>query len=202
LSAQLNIKFIGSFTALKQVPKSELPEYAFIGRSNVGKSSLVNMISGKTHIAKVSNTPGKTQHINLFDVDGKWNIVDLPGYGYARSSKSNRAEWSKMVTSYLTGRDNIALLFVLIDSRLPAQKIDLEFMAFCGKKNIPFSIIYTKSDKSSFNQLNKQLADIQKVLLQSWNTLPDQFITSSADKTGRDEILDYIYSINGQFKPG
>lgn len=202
MSAQLNIKFIGSFTALKQVPKSELPEYAFIGRSNVGKSSLVNMISGKTHIAKVSNTPGKTQHINLFDVDGKWNIVDLPGYGYARSSKSNRAEWSKMVTSYLTGRDNIALLFVLIDSRLPAQKIDLEFMAFCGKKNIPFSIIYTKSDKSSFNQLNKQLADIQKVLLQSWNTLPDQFITSSADKTGRDEILDYIYSINGQFKPG
>lgn len=202
MSTQLNIKFIGSFTALKQVPKSELPEYAFIGRSNVGKSSLVNMISGKTHIAKVSNTPGKTQHINLFDVDGKWNIVDLPGYGYARSSKSNRAEWSKMVTSYLTGRENISLLFVLIDSRLPAQKIDLEFMAFCGKKGIPFSIIYTKSDKSSFNQLNKQLADIQKVLLQSWNTLPDQFITSSADKTGRDEILDYIYSINEQFKPG
>ena len=125
MSTQLNIKFIGSFTALSQVPKSEFPEFAFIGRSNVGKSSLINMLSGKTHIAKVSNTPGKTQHINLFDIDGQWNIVDLP-----KSSKANRATWSKMVTSYLTGRDNLSILFVLLDSRLPAQKIDMEFMAF------------------------------------------------------------------------
>ncbi len=199
MSTQLNIKFIGSYTTLSQCPKSELPEFAFIGRSNVGKSSLVNMLSGKTHIAKVSNTPGKTQTINLFDVDAKWNIVDLPGYGYARSSKANRAIWSKMVTSYLTGRDNLAILFVLLDSRLPAQKIDIEFMAFCGQKKIPFSIIYTKTDKSSFNQLNKQLAEIQKVLLISWNSLPDQFITSAANKTGREEILEYIYRINEQF---
>ncbi|HQW70284.1 MAG: YihA family ribosome biogenesis GTP-binding protein [Saprospiraceae bacterium] len=200
MSTQLNIKFIGSFTALSQVPKSEFPEFAFIGRSNVGKSSLINMLSGKTHIAKVSNTPGKTQHINLFDIDGQWNIVDLPGYGYAKSSKANRATWSKMVTSYLTGRDNLSILFVLLDSRLPAQKIDMEFMAFCGQKNIPFVIIYTKADKSSFNQLNKQLAEIQKVLLLSWNTLPEQFITSSSNKTGRDEILDYIDSINEQHR--
>ena len=158
------------------------------------------MLSGKTHIAKVSNTPGKTQLINLFDIDGQWNIVDLPGYGYAKSSKANRATWSKMVTSYLTGRDNLSILFVLLDSRLPAQKIDMEFMAFCGQKNIPFVIIYTKADKSSFNQLNKQLAEIQKVLLLSWNTLPEQFITSSSNKTGRDEILDYIDSINEQHR--
>ena len=182
------------------MPKSDFPEFAFIGRSNVGKSSLINMLSGKTHIAKVSNTPGKTQHINLFDIDGQWNIVDLPGYGYAKSSKANRATWSKMVTSYLTGRDNLSILFVLLDSRLPAQKIDMEFMAFCGQKNIPFVIIYTKADKSSFNQLNKQLAEIQKVLLLSWNTLPEQFITSSSNKTGRDEILDYIDSINEQHR--
>jgi len=200
LSKQLNIQFKGSFSSAKSCPSSTLPEYAFIGRSNVGKSSLVNMLSGKNKIAKVSNTPGKTQLINIFEVDGQWNMTDLPGYGYARTSKTNRTAWSKMVADYLTGRENLVLLFVLIDSRLPAQKIDIEFMEFCGKKQIPFSIIYTKSDKSSFNQLNKQLADIQKVLLQSWNMLPEQFISSSQNKTGREEILDYIYQINEQYR--
>jgi len=199
LSEQLNIHFKGSFSDVKTCPASEMPEYAFIGRSNVGKSSLVNMLSGKTHIAKVSNTPGKTQLINLFEVDTKWIIADLPGYGYAKASKVNRSAWSKMVTNYLLQRENLVLLFVLIDSRLPAQKIDVDFMEFCGKKQIPFSIIYTKSDKSSANQLKKQIADIQKVLLQQWNALPEQFVSSSQNKSGRDEILDYIYGINEQF---
>ncbi|KXK21441.1 MAG: ribosome biogenesis GTP-binding protein YsxC/EngB [Candidatus Parvibacillus calidus] len=173
-----------------------MPEYAFIGRSNVGKSSLVNMLSGKTHIAKVSNTPGKTQLINLFEINEQWIIADLPGYGYAKTSRVNRTAWGKMVTNYLLQRENLVLLFVLIDSRLPAQKIDLDFMEFCGKKQIPFSIIYTKSDKSSTNQLKKQIAEIQKELLRHWNALPDQFISSSQNKSGRDEILDYIYGIN------
>jgi len=199
LSKQLNISFIGSFSNYKSCPENNLPEYAFIGRSNVGKSSLVNMLSGKTNIAKVSNTPGKTQLINLFEVDKEWHIVDLPGYGYAKSSKANRAAWSKMVTDYLKGRKNLVLLFVLIDSRLPAQKIDLDFMEFCGKNNIPFSIIYTKSDKSSFNQLNKQIADIRKTILQYWSSMPDEFVSSSQNKTGREEILEYIYTINEQF---
>ncbi|MCO6460239.1 MAG: YihA family ribosome biogenesis GTP-binding protein [Saprospiraceae bacterium] len=199
MSKQLNISFIGSFSTYKSCPENNLPEYAFIGRSNVGKSSLVNMLSGKTNIAKVSNTPGKTQLINLFEVDKEWHIVDLPGYGYAKSSKANRAAWSKMVTDYLKGRKNLVLLFVLIDSRLPAQKIDLDFMEFCGKNNIPFSIIYTKSDKSSFNQLNKQIADIRKTILQYWSSMPDEFVSSSQNKTGREEILEYIYTINEQF---
>ena len=198
LAGQLNIHFKGSFSDVKACPVTTLPEYAFIGRSNVGKSSLVNMLSGKTHIAKVSNTPGKTQLINLFEINEQWNIADLPGYGYAKTSRVNRTAWGKMVTNYLLQRENLVLLFVLIDSRLPAQKIDLDFMEFCGKKQIPFSIIYTKSDKSSTNQLKKQIAEIQKELLRHWNALPDQFISSSQNKSGRDEILDYIYGINEQ----
>lgn len=200
LADQLNISFLGSFSNNKTCPETKLPEYAFIGRSNVGKSSLVNMLSGKTHIAKVSNTPGKTQLINIFQIANQWNLTDLPGYGYARSSKTNRASWNKMVADYLKSRENLVLLFILLDSRLPAQKIDLEFMEFCGKNQIPFAIIYTKSDKSSSNQLNKQIAEIQKAILEHWSSLPAQFVSSSQNKTGRKEILEYIYSINEQFE--
>lgn len=196
LIKQLNIKFIGSYTTLAQVPVSQQKEVAFIGRSNVGKSSLINMLSGKSHVAKVSNTPGKTQTINLFTVDDQWHIVDLPGYGYARTSKSNRAQWSKMVSGYLRGRENLSLLFVLIDSRLPLQEIDQEFLTYCGKNQIPIAIVYTKTDKLSFNQLNKNIRNIQLSLLKSWNQLPEQFITSSQNYIGREELLTYISEIN------
>ncbi len=197
IMAQASVaKFLLSARAVEQFPRPLDFEAAFFGRSNVGKSSLVNMLSGKTHIAKVSQTPGKTQLINLFEINEQWIIADLPGYGYAKTSRVNRTAWGKMVTNYLLQRENLVLLFVLIDSRLPAQKIDLDFMEFCGKKQIPFSIIYTKSDKSSTNQLKKQIAEIQKELLRHWNALPDQFISSSQNKSGRDEILDYIYGIN------
>lgn len=196
------IEFSGSFTSYKQGPDKMLAEFAFIGRSNVGKSSLINMLSENEKIAKVSNTPGKTQTINYFLVNDSWYMVDLPGYGYAKVSKKLRAQWEKMILDYLEFRPTLMLLFVLIDSRLPAQKLDIEFLQWCGEKGIPVSLVYTKTDKLTKNQLASNLAQIRKTLQNDWEQLPEQFISSAVLKNGRTEILSHIESINsaaGQF---
>jgi GTP-binding protein len=190
------IEFAGSFTSYKDGPERQLPEFAFIGRSNVGKSSLINMLSENDKIAKVSNTPGKTQTINYFLVNDSWYMVDLPGYGYAKVSKKLRANWGKMILDYLEFRPGLMLLFVLLDSRLPAQKLDIEFLQWCGSKGIPVSIVYTKTDKLTKNQLSSNLAQIRKTLLQDWEELPEQFVSSAVLKSGQKEILTHIESIN------
>ena len=190
-----NLEFIGSFASYKDCPKAMIPEFAFIGRSNVGKSSLINMLAGNEKLAKVSNTPGKTQTINFFNYENIWNLVDLPGYGYARVSKKLRSGWSKMITDYLENRQQLFLLFVLIDSRLEAQKIDLEFLNWCGDKQIPFALIFTKADKLSKGGLQSNIDNWQQSFLQSWESIPPVFVTSASTKFGRDELLIFINQV-------
>lgn len=194
---QFNVKFLGSYPNVSACPESKMPEYAFIGRSNVGKSSLINMITANKKTAKVSNTPGKTRLINLFDIDQSWMMADLPGYGYAKVSKSDRKGFSTMIKSYLKERANLALLFVLIDVRLEPQAIDLEFLDFCGLNNIPISIVFTKADKLKTGQISKNTNQFLKTIKQNWETLPKYFLTSSQDNTGRIDLISYILSING-----
>ncbi len=194
-------EFIGSFPSLNQCPKPQFPEYAFIGRSNVGKSSLINMLTGKKGLAKVSNTPGKTQTINYFQINGKWNLVDLPGYGYAKISKTKRAAWEKMIANFLQNRSNLMCAFVLLDAYIPPTKIDMEFINWLGEMHIPFVIVYTKVDRIRGGEegRNKNIKAIQDELLKTWNDLPQQFITSSNKKTGQEEILNFIEGLNEQF---
>lgn len=177
---------------LSQCPSDGLPEFAFIGRSNVGKSSLINMLADRPGLAKVSSTPGKTRLINHFRMDGRWYLVDLPGYGYARVSKSERGAFSKLITDYVLRRENMAFLFVLVDSRLEPQKIDLAFIDMLGENGVPFGIVFTKSDKLSADQLASHAARYRRTLLNSWEELPPMFVTSSEKKKGRGEILDFI----------
>ena len=195
-----NIEFIGSFTRLTQCPIPKLPEYAFVGRSNVGKSSLINLLTGRKALAKISNTPGKTQTINYFEIDKSWHLVDLPGYGYAKVSKREREIWMKMVQSFLVNRTSLSCVFQLLDSRIPLQKSDLEFMQWMGEMHIPFVIVYTKSDKLKRNELSKNIAKIEKSLTEYWTELPQRFITSSVKKKGRKEILAFIQEINESLK--
>jgi len=169
-----------------------LPEFAFIGRSNVGKSSLINMLCNHKGLAKISSTPGKTQTLNIFDIDGKWQICDLPGYGYAKVSKEKRFLFSNMIKHYLEQRENLICLFVLIDLRIPPQTIDLEFINWCGESSIPFSIIGTKADKVGKNNLEETLKIYTDKLFEVWVELPPIFVSSSEDKTGREDILKYI----------
>jgi GTP-binding protein len=190
------VNFIGSFAAEPQCPVSILPEYAFIGRSNVGKSSLINMLTGRKEIARVSKQPGKTQLINMFLVNDSWHLVDLPGYGYAKISKKERARWEKMIERYLVTRLNLRCAFVLLDSRIPLQKIDLEFINWLGERHIPFVIVYTKVDKVPKTKVHKHIDRIKNELLKYWNFLPHQFLTSSEKGTGREEVLNYIEEIN------
>lgn len=190
------IKFIGSFPNVEGCPTNALNEYAFIGRSNVGKSTLINYLSNNASLAKTSKTPGKTQLINMFNVDNSWCMVDLPGYGYAVASKKNRKLWKKMIYGYLESRMNLINTFVLIDSRIELQKIDLDFINWLGSKMIPFSIIYTKIDGITRSKLDFHIERIQNGLLEYWETLPKQFITSSTQKQGRDELLDFIVGTN------
>ncbi len=194
-------EFIGSFPTLNQCPKPQFPEYAFIGRSNVGKSSLINMLTDKKGLAKVSNTPGKTQTINYFQINGKWNLVDLPGYGYAKISKTKRAAWEKMIANFLQNRSNLICAFVLLDAYIPPTKIDMEFINWLGEMHIPFVIVYTKVDRIRGGEegRNKNIKAIQDEILKTWNDLPQQFITSSNDKTGQEEILNFIEGLNEQF---
>lgn len=194
-----DVSFIGSFERESQCPQDMVPEYAFIGRSNVGKSSLINMLCNYKGLAKVSNTPGKTQTINYFRVDSTWHLVDLPGYGYAKISKKMREKWEDMIERYLITRPQLQCVFVLIDSRHSLQKIDLEFVNWMGDRRVPFVIVYTKTDKLSSKLVDGHVKKIQDGLLQYWNALPDQFVTSSEKKIGRQEILDYIGELNNNF---
>lgn len=192
-------KFVMSNTDWKKCPKPNLPEYAFIGRSNVGKSSLINMITGRKALAKVSGKPGKTQLINHFIIDNNWYICDLPGYGYAKVSKKDRSTFQSFTLEYLKNRENLVGLFLLIDCRHAPQKIDLEFMEFCGKNNIPFVLVFTKMDKLTSRELNKNLLHYKKELLKTWEFLPEIFVTSSSSNYGRDQILQFIENLNNEF---
>jgi GTP-binding protein len=193
-------KFVKSSKALNQCPAANKPEYAFIGRSNVGKSSLINMLAHNKNLAKTSQTPGKTQLINHFSVDDKWFIVDLPGYGFAKVSKTEREAWEKMIHEYLSKRENLLCIFVLVDSRLEPQAIDLEFMLWLGEQGLPFVIVFTKTDKLSTTQLSKNLEQYKKVVLEYFEVLPRSFVTSSEKKVGREEILGFIKELNQNFK--
>lgn len=191
-----DIEFLGSFETVKQCPEGNLPEYAFIGRSNVGKSSLINMLMGRKELARISSTPGKTQTINYFEVNKEWRIVDLPGYGYAKSSKTKRKKWKKMVDTFLLTRTNLFCIFSLIDSRHELQSIDLEFINWLGENSIPFTIVYTKVDKVKSDAVDGNIKAIREELLESWEELPVEFKTSAVSSLGREEILDFISDTN------
>jgi len=188
--------FISSHTNISQCPPADRPEYAFIGRSNVGKSSLINMLTNRTKLAKVSGTPGKTQTINYFMINNTWYLVDLPGYGYARVSKTERKKWQKMIRTYLSKRENLYCTFVLLDARIPPQPIDIEFINNLGEMLIPFVLVYTKTEKLKPAELKNNLEAIRAALKEHWNDLPQQFITSSVKKIGGDEILSFIEKVN------
>lgn len=189
-------EFVMSNSNVINAPKDRIPEYAFIGRSNVGKSSLINMLVERKDLAKTSGKPGKTQLINHFKINEQWFLVDLPGYGYAQISKKKRVIFQYFIENYFREREQLVCAFVLIDSRHDPQKIDLEFMQFLGESQIPFCIVFTKSDKLSSTKLDKQISTYKKKLLDSWETLPTSFITSSTSSLGREELLKYIDGIN------
>ncbi|SHH50158.1 GTP-binding protein [Chryseolinea serpens] len=185
-------EFISSYADVKKCPAPDLPEFAFIGRSNVGKSSLINMLAGMRKLAKTSVTPGKTQTINHFLMNKTWYLVDLPGYGYASASKSTREGFGKMIEEYVKQRENLNCLFVLLDSRLPPQANDLDFIEWAGGQEVPLAFIFTKTDKLKQNELQKNLAAYKKTLLTRWEELPPIFLSSSEKKLGRDEILAFV----------
>jgi len=188
--------FIISNTDVAKAPKDRLPEYAFIGRSNVGKSSLINMLMDRKSLAKISGRPGKTQLINHFKINEEWFLVDLPGYGYAQVSKTKRKSFQSFIQDYFKKREQLVCTFVLIDSRHDPQKIDLDFMQFLGENQIPFCIAFTKADKLGSSKLNKQILSYKKKLLTTWETIPTSFVTSSATGFGRDEFLKFIDGVN------
>ena len=192
MAITIKAKFKCSSEKVSQVPKDDLKDIAFIGRSNVGKSSLVNMLTNNKGLAKVSGTPGKTKLINHFTINDSWYLVDLPGYGYARVSKSTRGEFSKLITDYVLKCEKMHFLFVLVDSRLEPQKIDLRFIELLGQNGIPFGIIFTKADKLSQAQLNRNVKAYKQTLSEEWEELPPMFISSSEKGTGREEILTFI----------
>jgi len=191
-------EFIISNTEVSKCPKEPLPEYAFIGRSNVGKSSLINMLTDNKKLAKISGKPGKTQLINHFKINDEWFLVDLPGYGYASVSKGKRKSFQKFIQDYFIERRNLINAFVLVDSRHEPQKIDLEFMQWLGEHGIPFSIIFTKIDKLPSSKLNNTILKYKKKLTEFWDPLPPSFLTSATAKHGRELVLNYIEDINKQ----
>ena len=194
-------EFVISNSEVSKCPDSKLPEYAFIGRSNVGKSSLINMLTNRKDLAKTSGRPGKTQLINHFLINESWHLVDLPGYGYARVSKSAKKTFQKFITAYFEKREQMLCAFVLIDSRHAPQPIDLEFMQWLGEHQIPFCIIFTKADKMKPKALERNINDYQAKMLETWTEMPQYFVTSSSNGTGREEVLDFIESINQGFLP-
>lgn len=190
-------EFVISNSDVSKCPKDLLPEYAFIGRSNVGKSSLINMITNHKNLAKTSSKPGKTQLINHFKINNNWFLVDLPGYGYAKVSKKTKDTFQQFITDYFEKREQLVCAFVLIDIRLEAQKIDLEFINYLGENEIPFCLIFTKADKIGKTKVQNHIAAYKKQLLASdWEEMPPFFVSSSLEGTGKDEILDYIERIN------
>lgn len=188
-------EFVISNSSVAKCPQTNLPEFAFIGRSNVGKSSLINMLTGRRALAMTSSTPGKTMLINHFCINDNWFIVDLPGYGYAKRGKQAMQKLSELISDYVLKREQLTNLFVLIDVRLPPQKIDLEFIDWLGENGVPFSIVFTKSDKVKPGELRRNVDAFLKTLSQTWEELPKHFITSSEKRTGRDELLGYIRHI-------
>lgn len=196
-------EFVVSNSKVDLCPNSSLPEYAFIGRSNVGKSSLINMLTGRKSLAKTSAKPGKTQLINHFLINKNWHLVDLPGYGYAQVSKSTKRVFQKFITAYFEKRTQMVCAFVLIDSRHKPQPIDMEFMQWLGENAIPFCIIFTKGDKLKPKALEKNIENYKAEMLESWVEMPQYFITSATTATGKDNVLDYIDGINDQLNsPG
>lgn len=193
-------EFVISNTDVKKCPAGNFPEYAFIGRSNVGKSSLINMLTGKKGLAMTSQKPGKTLLINHFIINNNWFLVDLPGYGFAQRGKEGRQNIQRIIEDYILEREQLTNLFVLIDCRHEAQKIDLEFMEWLGENGVPFSIIFTKIDKISKGRLKENLKAYQEKLLETWEELPPILLSSSEKKEGREEILDYIDTINKSLK--
>ena len=188
--------FVVSNSDYRKCPDTGLPEYAFIGRSNVGKSSLINMLTGNKGLAKTSVKPGKTQLINHFLINDEWYLVDLPGYGYARTSRTARSQWQRMIENYLLKRPTLTNVFVLIDSRHAPQRIDLEFIQWLGENGIPFSIVFTKADKQSRTRTQENVAEFLRTLKKEWEELPPHFITSSETRMGKEELLEYIDEIN------
>lgn len=210
----LRAEHLGSGREAKHWPKPALPEYAFIGRSNVGKSSLINMLCGINKLARVSNTPGRTRNVEHFKVDGlptalsprggarggAWMLADLPGYGFAKVSQTERAAWQRMIHTYLRERENLQCVFVLVDSRLDPQKNDLDMIQWLGENGIPFVIAFTKADKLKQPTLVSNIALFKRTLKKTWNTLPQLFITSSETRKGREELLEFIASVNANWK--
>lgn len=189
-------QFVMSNSDVEKCPAPDRPEYAFIGRSNVGKSSLINMLTNKKSLAKISGKPGKTRLLNHFLINKEWYLVDLPGYGYAKVPKAERMKWEKMLRNYILKRENLYCLFVLIDVRHEAQKADLEFMEWLGVSQIPFSIVFTKSDKLRPEELEANLKAYEKEMFKTWETMPGYFVTSSTSGLGKDDILAFIDDVN------
>lgn len=184
--------YTGSYGKVESCPIDKKPEFAFIGRSNVGKSSLINMLCGRKDLARVSQKPGKTQSINYYTINDDWHLVDLPGYGYARTSKTNRSTFSEMIRNYLTKRKEMCTAFVLIDSNIPPQKLDLAFITFLGENAVPFSIVFTKADRIKANELAKNVAAFKKEVLKIFEVLPNIFISSAERRNGKEDILTFI----------
>ena len=195
-------EFTLSAPMVSMCPQDTKPEYAFIGRSNVGKSSLINMLTRNRKLAKTSATPGKTLLINHFFINKEWYLVDLPGYGYAKRSKKEIAKLEQMINGYILQREQLVNVFVLVDVRLEAQKVDLEFINWLGQSSVPFAIIFTKADKLTHNKVAQSVADYKKVLSETWEELPPIFVTSSETREGREEVLAYIEDINKSLKNG
>ena len=193
-------RFICSNTKFDKLPKDNMPEYAFIGRSNVGKSSLINALVQRKGLAKTSSTPGKTIAINHFVINNAWYLVDLPGYGYAQRSKKSREEWRVMLANYISRRRNLICTFVLVDSRIEPQNSDIGFMEWLGENQVPFCIVFTKADKLSKAELDRNVEAYKKRLLEDWEELPNVFITSAENKQGREELLDYIEQQNNELE--
>ena len=188
--------YLISAPSVELCPESTLPEYAFIGRSNVGKSSLVNMLTGNSRLAKTSATPGKTMMINYFLINGRWHLVDLPGYGFAKRSKKEQEKFQQMISGYVLHRQQMTCLFVLVDSRHEPQRIDLDFIQWLGENEVPFALVFTKGDKLGKTKLGANVAAYLRALSEQWEELPPHFVTSSVTRAGRDELLDYIQLIN------
>lgn len=191
--------FVKSSSEISQYPKADRNEFAFIGRSNVGKSSLINMLMQRKSLAKISSTPGKTSLVNHFNINDEWFLVDLPGYGYAKRSKVERKQYSKIINDYVMNRENLLMLFVLIDFRIPPQKNDLEFIDMLGEKQIPFCLIFTKHDKLRVLDRDKNLNVYIEELSKTWDQIPEYFISSSTTSFGRDEILKYVTELNKNY---
>ena len=192
----VSAEFKISNTDINKCPKDKFPEYAFIGRSNVGKSSLINMLTNKNKLAKTSQKPGKTQLINHFIINKNWYLVDLPGYGWSKVSKSLRDSWGPMIETYLTKRETLNCVFVLMDIRIPPQKIDLDFILWLGENQIPFAIIFTKADKMTKNKIQSSVAAFKREILKIFEWMPGFFISSSVSSLGQKEILNYIQELN------